>query len=63
LKVDDAARRMADGLESKRFEVTFPKRFTYQLKFLRLLPFNVYHWLVSRATGWKGKPVEDDPSA
>jgi short-subunit dehydrogenase len=63
LKVDDAARRMANGLESKRFEVTFPKRFTYQLKFLRLLPFNVYHWLVSRATGWKGKPLEDDPSA
>jgi short-subunit dehydrogenase len=63
LKVDDAARRMADGLESKRFEVTFPKRFTYQLKFLRLLPFNVYHWLVSRATGWKDKPLEDDPSA
>jgi short-subunit dehydrogenase len=63
LKVDDAARRMANGLESKRFEVTFPKRFTYQLKFLRLLPFNVYHWLVSRATGWRGKPLEDDPSA
>ncbi len=61
LKVDDAARRMADGLESKRFEVTFPKRFTYQLKFLRLLPFNAYHWLVSRATGWKGKPLDDDP--
>ncbi|MBO6674663.1 MAG: SDR family NAD(P)-dependent oxidoreductase [Rhizobiales bacterium] len=60
LKVDDAARRMADGLESRRFEVTFPKRFTYQLKFLRLLPFDIYHWLVSRATGWKGKPLEGD---
>ncbi|MBV6657300.1 MAG: SDR family NAD(P)-dependent oxidoreductase [Devosiaceae bacterium] len=58
LKVDDAARRMADGIESKRFEVTFPKRFTYQLKFLRLLPFDVYHWIVSRTTGWRGKALE-----
>ena len=57
LEVKDAARRMADGLESKRFEVTFPKRFTYQLKALRLLPFDLYHAIVSRATQWKGKPV------
>lgn len=59
LKVDDAARRMADGLESKTFEVTFPKRFTYQLKFMRLLPFDLYHWLVSRATKWHGKPLDE----
>lgn len=59
LKVDDAARRMADGLESKSFEVTFPKRFTYQLKFMRLLPFDLYHWLVSRATKWHGKPLDE----
>ncbi|MFK7792795.1 MAG: SDR family NAD(P)-dependent oxidoreductase [Devosiaceae bacterium] len=59
LKVDDAARRMADGLEAKTFEVTFPKRFTFQLKFMRLLPFNLYHWLVSRATKWHGKPLDD----
>jgi short-subunit dehydrogenase len=58
LKVDDAAKRMADGIESKAFEVTFPKRFTYQLKFLRLLPFDVYHFIVSRATQWRGKPLE-----
>lgn len=60
LKVDDAARRLADGLESDAFEVTFPKRFTYQLKLLRMLPFDVYHWIVSRATGWKGKPMDND---
>lgn len=59
LKPDDAARRMADGIEKKSFEVTFPKRFTYQLKLLRLLPFDVYHWLLSRATKWHGKPLED----
>ncbi|MEM6712754.1 MAG: SDR family NAD(P)-dependent oxidoreductase [Pseudomonadota bacterium] len=58
LKVDDAAKRMADGIEAKGFEVTFPKRFTYQLKFLRLLPFNLYHAIVSRTTGWRGKPLD-----
>lgn len=59
LKVDDAARRMADGLEKGNFEVTFPKRFTYMLKFLRLLPHGLYHWLVSRGTQWHGKPLDD----
>lgn len=59
LKVDDAARRMADGLEKGSFEVTFPKRFTYMLKLLRLLPNGLYHWLVSRGTQWHGKPLDD----
>ncbi len=64
LKADDAARRMADGIESKAFEVTFPKRFTYQLKFLRLLPFDLYHWIVSRTTGWRSKPnIQPGPDA
>lgn len=58
LKVDDAARRMADGLVKGGFEVTFPKRFTYMLKFLRLLPHGLYHWLVSRGTQWHGKPLD-----
>lgn len=60
LKVDDAARRTADGLERGGFEITFPKRFTYILKALRVLPHDLYHWLVSRGTKWKGKPLEDD---
>lgn len=59
LNVDDAAQRMADGLERGGFEVTFPKRFTYMLKLLRLLPNGLYHWLVSRGTKWHGKPLED----
>lgn len=59
LKVDDAACRMADGLENGGFEVTFPKRFTYMLKFLRLLPHGLYHWLVSRGTQWHGKPLDE----
>lgn len=59
LKVDDAAKRMANGIETGRFEVTFPKRFTYMLKVLRLLPNDLYHWLISRGTKWHGKPLDE----
>lgn len=50
MEVDDAARRLVDGLDSRRFEVTFPKRFTWILKGLRCLPYALYFPLVGRAT-------------
>lgn len=50
MEPDDAARRLADGLESDRFEVTFPKRFTWILKALRCLPYALYFPVISRAT-------------
>lgn len=34
-----AAHAIADGLLSKNFEIHFPKKFTYLLKILRLLPY------------------------
>ena len=56
---DEAADRIADGLKRQGFEITFPRRFTYWLKLLRLLPYGLYFPLVSRATGWRGRdPVE-----
>ena len=45
---EQAADRIADGLKSKSFEITFPKRFTYVLKLLRLLPYPAYFWLINR---------------
>jgi len=42
LETRDAAKRIVSGLESSAFEVTFPKRFTYWLKLLRILPYTVY---------------------
>jgi len=42
LETDDAAARIIKGLESNSFELSFPKRFTYGLKFLRLLPYRLY---------------------
>lgn len=42
MDVDDAAERVVQGLKSKRFEVTFPKRFTWGLKLARCLPYALY---------------------
>ena len=50
IEPDDAAHRIIDGLNSKRFEITFPKRFTWTLKMLRLLPYSVYFQIIKRIT-------------
>lgn len=39
LESEDAAQRIYKGLGKQSFETTFPKRFTYLLKFLQLLPY------------------------
>lgn len=39
IKPEQAAKEIADGLLSKRFEIHFPKRFTTFLKILRFLPY------------------------
>ncbi|MFW1677130.1 SDR family NAD(P)-dependent oxidoreductase [Pontibacter sp. JAM-7] len=43
-----AAQRILKGLLSNRFEITFPRRFTYCLKLLRLLPYRLYLGLIAR---------------
>lgn len=48
MEVEDAARSMIRGLEKNYFETTFPRRFTWLVKFLRLLPVNIYLWLTAR---------------
>ncbi len=50
--VDIAARRILAGIQGGDFEITFPRRFTYALKFLNMLPYQLYFRLVKRITGW-----------
>lgn len=57
MQVDDAAARIIDGLRRPGFEITFPKRFTYALKFLGLLPYPLYFAAVNRFTGWPKRPL------
>jgi len=42
METRDAALRIIKGLESDAFEITFPRRFTYGLKLLRILPYRLY---------------------
>ncbi len=51
MPLDAAVDRMARALKSDRFEVTFPRRFTWQLKLLRCLPYALYFPIVRRRTG------------
>lgn len=42
MEVEDAARRMISKLQGNYFEITFPRRFTFMLKVLRMLPYGLY---------------------
>jgi short-subunit dehydrogenase len=51
IEPEEAARQMILGYERGDFEIHFPRAFTRQLKFLRLLPYKWYFKLVKRSTG------------
>lgn len=48
ISAEDAAGRIRLGLQSRVFEITFPRRFTWLLKLLRLLPYPLYFALTRR---------------
>ncbi|WP_417424084.1 SDR family NAD(P)-dependent oxidoreductase [Hoeflea sp.] len=58
LQPEEAANRIARGLKSSAFEITFPRRFTFVLKALQFLPYPAYFWLMNAATGWKKRPLQ-----
>lgn len=45
---EEAANRLWRGICSGKFEITFPKRAAYGLKFLRLLPYGLYFRIARR---------------
>lgn len=51
MEPEDAADAFYRGLQSDRFEITFPKRFAIILKLLNALPYGLYFRLVARGTG------------
>lgn len=52
MPLDRAAERMARALKTDRFETTFPRRFTWQLKVMRCLPYLLYFPIMRRFTGF-----------
>lgn len=48
ISADKAAERLIRGLEGKSFEITFPRRFSFVMKLLRLLPYGLYLRLTKR---------------
>ncbi len=42
IEVDEAAKSLAEGFLSKRFEIHFPKKFTYFMKLIDVLPKALY---------------------
>lgn len=57
VSTQEAAAQIAAGLKSQAFEITFPKRFTYMLKLLQILPYGAYFWAINRITGWRERPL------
>jgi short-subunit dehydrogenase len=51
ISAEEAAKEILVGLRAGKFEIDFPRAFTRQLKFLRLLPYRFYFPLIRRATG------------
>lgn len=47
----DAAQIMWSGIKDGRFEITFPKRLSWSLKLLRMLPYALYFPLARKGTG------------
>ena len=45
---DEAARIICRGIEKRKMEIHFPAVFSWSFKFLRVLPYPIYHFLISR---------------
>lgn len=50
MEPEEAAKRIVAGLQGKRFEITFPRRFAWLLKSFSFLPYSWYFPLVRRMT-------------
>jgi NADP-dependent 3-hydroxy acid dehydrogenase YdfG len=48
ITADEAANEILSGLQAGEFDIHFPKRFSGFLKFLRILPYPLYFWIVRR---------------
>ncbi len=48
ITADEAAKEILEGIRAGKFDIHFPKRFSGFLKFLRILPYPLYFWIIRR---------------
>ena len=48
ITAQEAASEILSGIQKGEFDIHFPKRFSGFLKFLRILPYPIYFWIVRR---------------
>lgn len=48
ITADEAAKEILTGIQAGEFDIHFPKRFSGFLKFLRILPYPLYFWIIRR---------------
>lgn len=48
ITAEEAASQILKGIQAGEFDIHFPKRFSGFLKFLRILPYPIYFWIVRR---------------
>lgn len=48
ITADEAAKEILEGISTGEFDIHFPKRFSGFLKFLRILPYPLYFWIIRR---------------
>lgn len=48
ISAEEAATEILSGIQKGEFDIHFPKRFSRFLKFLRILPYPLYFWIVRR---------------
>jgi short-subunit dehydrogenase len=48
ISASQAASEILKGIQKGQFDIHFPKRFSGFLKFLRILPYPIYFWIVRR---------------
>ena len=46
ITADEAAKEILTGIQAGEFDIHFPKRFSGFLKFLRILPYPLYFWVI-----------------
>jgi hypothetical protein len=51
MEVEAAASAFERGLEGRGFEIVFPRRFAYLLKFMRCLPYALFFPLMKKMLG------------